>query len=160
MKKIIILFLMFASIVFAEWKYGISHNDYGKTFHDFTVYDIERESIFQFSVTTDIYPGYSSILISNDKIKKNAKLSLSILDNSDDLVDYKIYKEDIKNGLIGIHSADRGDTLTKMLVSAQVVMLYNDSKGELLAFFDLEGLKEILDKKLGNSDWYKYKLND
>lgn len=38
--------------------------------------------------------------------------------------------------------------------------IHHNDKGKLLATFDLEGLKEIIEQKLGNSDWYKHKLND
>ena len=38
--------------------------------------------------------------------------------------------------------------------------IHHNDKGKLLATFELEGLKEIIEQKLGNSDWYKNKLND
>ncbi|TKZ35658.1 hypothetical protein [Brachyspira catarrhinii] len=163
MKKIIILFLMFSAIVFAEWQYGMHHNEYGINWHDFTVYDNDTKSKFQVSVTTDVGNGFSSVRIYNDNIKENNNLFLYIKDNSGNIMDYSIFKKDIKNEIIGIHDANnysRGITLTKLLVSAQSVELYNNDTEEILATFDTKGLKEILQKRLGNSYWYKYKLND
>ena len=163
MKKIIFLFLIFSAIVFAEWQYSIHHNEYGINWHDFTVYDNETKSKLQVSITTDVRNGFSSVRIYNDNIKENDSLFLYIKDNSGDTMDYSVFKKDIKNEIIGIHDANsynRGITLTKLLVSAQSVELYNNDTSKTLATFDTKGLKEIIEKKLGNSYWYKYELNN
>ena len=163
MKKIISLFLIFSAMLFAKWEYGIHHNQYGVNWHDFTVYDTETKSKLQVSITTDVGNGFSSVRIYNYNIKENDSLFLHIKDNSGDTMDYSIFEKDIEDEIIGIHDANnysRGITLTKILVSAQSVDLYNNDTDEILATFDLEGLKEIIEKKLGNSYWYKYKLND
>mgnify|MGYP004605410105 CR=1 FL=1 len=166
MKKIIILFLMFASIVFAEWKYGIGHNNEGVNYHFFIVYDIydnEQYSSLMFNVTLDIDNGMSSVIILNNNVKENDNLSLYINDNSGNSINYSIFKKDIEDGFIGIQNSDkynRGNAISKLLVSAQSVELYNNDTEEILATFDTKGLKEILQKRLGNSYWYKYKLND
>ena len=39
-------------------------------------------------------------------------------------------------------------------------MLIDRKKDEILAVFDLSGIKEIMEKYVGSSYWYKYKLND
>ena len=163
MKKIIFLFLIFSSVVFAEWQYGIHHNEYGVNWHDFTVYDNETKSKLQVSITTDVRNGFSSVRIYNDNIKENDSLFLYIKDNSGDTMDYSVFKKDVTNEIIGIHDANsynRGITLTKLLISAQSVELYNKNTDKTLAKFDIRGLKEIIEKKLGNSYWYKYELND
>ena len=162
MKKIILLFLMFSAIVFAEWEYSIHHNDYGVMFNDFTVYDYETASQLTVGVTLDIGLGYCGIHIFNDKIKIRNNYALYIK-TSDDYVKYNIFKKDIENKVIRIQNLDeynRGDRLIKMLISAEMLELHNNDTGKLLATFDLEGLKEIIEQKLGNSDWYKHKLND
>ena len=162
MKKIIILFLMFSAIVFAEWSYSIHHNDYGVMFNDFTVYDYETASQLTVGITLDIGLGYCGIHIFNDKIKIRNNYALYI-ETSDDYVKYNVFKKDIENKVIRIQNLDeynRGDRLIKMLISAEMLELYNNDTGKLLATFDLEGLKEIIEQKLGNSDWYKHKLND
>ena len=163
MKKIIFLFLIFSAVVFAEWQYGIHHNEYGVNWHDFTVYDNETKSKLQVSITTDVRNGFSSVRIYNDNIKENDSLFLYIKDNSGDTMDYSVFKKDVTNEIIGIHDANsynRGITLTKLLISAQSVELYNKNTDKTLAKFDIRGLKEIIEKKLGNSYWYKYELND
>lgn len=147
MKKIIFLFLIFSAIVFAEWKYGIHHNEYGVNWHDFTVYDNETKSKLQVSITTDVRNGFSSVRIYNDNIKENDSLFLYIKDNFGDTMDYSVFKKDIKNEIIGIHDANsynRGITLTKLLVFAQSVELYNNDTSKTLATFDTKGLKEII----------------
>lgn len=161
MKKIIILFLMFSAIVFAEWKYGITHNEHGVNFHEFAVYDSETYSLLIVSVSLDVGNGFSVVEIYNDDVKKNDNLKLYIKDNSDDTMNYSIFKNDIEDGRIAIQNLDRynrGDTLTKILVSAQSVELYDGDTYDTLSTFNLKGLEQILEKKLGNSDWYKYKL--
>lgn len=162
MKKIIFLFLMFSAIVFAEWHYGISHNEHGVNFHDFTVYDIKTESELTVGITLDFSRGFSSTVIYNDSVKENDDLLLLIKDNSGDIMEYQIFEKDIEDGWIGIQNSDnynRGNTLIKILVSAQSVELYNNDTDKTLAFFDFKGLKQIIEKKLGNTYWYKYELN-
>ncbi|WP_432633231.1 hypothetical protein [Brachyspira sp.] len=166
MKKIIILFLMFSAVVFAEWQYSMGHNKEGVNYHFFIVYDIydnEKYSSLMFNVTLDIDNGMSSVIILNNNVKENDNLSLYIKDNSGDSINYSIFKKDIEKGFIGIQNSDkynRGDAISKLLVSAQSVELYNNDTRETLATFDTQGLKQILQKRLGNSDWYKYKINE
>lgn len=161
MKKIIFLFLIFSAIVFAEWQYSISHNNYGVMFNEFTVFDSDTSSQLTVSMTTDIGSGYSSVTIFNEQIKNRNKYYLFVLSDTDAYT-YNVFKKDIENGAIRVENTDgrRGNNLTKMLISARAVGLLNNKTEELLAFFDLEGLKEIIEQKLGNSDWYKNKINE
>ena len=165
MKKIIFLFLIFSAVAFTEWEYSIRHNDYGVKFNEFTVYSIEDNSQLTVAITTDIHPGFSVVAIFNDKIKAKNNISLIIVNNveEEDYFKYSVFKKDIENGAIRVRNLDnynRGDSLTKMLLSAQAVMLFNDDTEEVLTSFISLGLKEIIEKKLGNSYWYKYKINE
>ena len=133
MKKIIFLFLMFSCIVFAEWKeeweYGIHHNNYGLTFHDFTVYGAADSSQLTVSITTDIGSGSSSVTIFNKQIKNRNKYFLLITSDAD-TYSYDIFKKDIESGAIRVENVDgqRGNNLTKILASTNVIVLglYND----------------------------------
>ena len=166
MKKIIFLFLMFSCIVFAEWKeeweYGIHHNNYGLTFHDFTVYGAADSSQLTVSITTDIGSGSSSVTIFNKQIKNRNKYFLLITSDAD-TYSYDIFKKDIESGAIRVENVDgqRGNNLTKILASTNVIVLglYND-KFWVLDIFLLKDLREAIKQKLGNSDWYKYNFND
>ena len=166
MKKIIFLFLMFSGIVFAEWKeeweYGIHHNNYGLTFHDFTVYGAADSSQLTVSITTDIGSGSSSVTIFNKQIKNRNKYFLLITSDAD-TYSYDIFKKDIESGAIRVENVDgqRGNNLTKILASTNVIVLglYNDKFG-VLDIFLLKDLREAIKQKLGNSDWYKYNFND
>lgn len=166
MKKIIFLFLMFSAIVFAEWKeeweYGIHHNNYGLTFHDFTVYGAADSSQLTISITTDIGSGSSSVTIFNKQIKNRNKYFLLITSDAD-TYSYDIFKKDIESGAIRVENVDgqRGNNLTKILASTNVIVLglYNDKFG-VLDIFLLKDLREAIKQKLGNSDWYKYNFND
>ena len=166
MKKIIFLFLIFSCIVFAEWKeeweYGIHHNNYGLTFHDFTVYGAADSSQLTISITTDIGSGSSSVTIFNKQIKNRNKYFLLITSDAD-TYSYDIFKKDIESGAIRVENVDgqRGNNLTKILASTNVIVLglYNDKFG-VLDIFLLKDLREAIKQKLGNSDWYKYNFND
>lgn len=166
MKKIIFLFLIFSCIVFAEWKeeweYGIHHNNYGLTFHDFTVYGAADSSQLTVSITTDIGSGSSSVTIFNKQIKNRNKYFLLITSDAD-TYSYDIFKKDIESGAIRVENVDgqRGNNLTKILASTNVIVLglYNDKFG-VLDIFLLKDLREAIKQKLGNSDWYKYNFND
>lgn len=164
MKKIIILFLIFSAVVFAEseetfpkWEYSIHHNSYGITFHDFTVHGIGSSQL-SISITMDIGSGYSSVTIFNEQIKSRNKYSLLVTSDTDSY-SYDIFKKDIEKGAIRIENTDgrqRGNNLTKILVSANIIGLYDDKMENVLDFFILKDLKETIKQKLENSDWYKY----
>ncbi|WP_432633289.1 hypothetical protein [Brachyspira sp.] len=163
MKKIIFLFLIFSAIVFAEWQYSIVPNDNGVNFHRFTVFDYESNSAMTVDITYKERFSNAGIIIFNDDVKENDKLDLYLLDNSGDYISYSVFDKDIKDGFIVIENLDgngRGTSLIKLLVSSQSVVLYNKNTAEILATFNLKGLKQILKKKIGNSYWYKYELND
>lgn len=163
MKKIIFLFLIFSCIVFAEWEYSMLPNKYGANFHRFTVFDYKINSRLTVNVSLVSFGGHAGVKIYNDNVKESDNLSLYIVDNSGDSMNYTIFNKDIENGYISVENLDgfdRGMSLIKLLLSSQYVELFSNDAGKRLATFDTKGLKQILEKKLGDSYWYKYKLND
>ena len=163
MKNIIFLFLILSAIVFAEWQYNIVHNEHGVNFHRFVVFDYETNSAITVDITYDGEFSNAGVIIFNDEVKENDKLDLYIIDNSGNHITYSVFDKDIRNGIIAIENLDgngRGTNLIKLLVSNQTATLYNKNTNEILANFNLKGLKQILKKKIGNSYWYKYELND
>ena len=163
MKKIIFLFLIFSAVVFAEWQYSIVHNEHGVNFHRFVVFDYETNSAITVDITYEGKFSHAGVIIFNDNVKEDDKLDLYIVDNSGDYITYSVFDKDIKNGIIAIENLDgngRGTSLIKLLVFNKAVALYNKDADEILATFNLKGLKQILKKKIGNSDWYKSNFND
>ena len=55
-------------------------------------------------------------------------------------------------------SAGRSSVLTKMLYNGKSAKLMKNFKP--IATFDLKGIKQVMQKHVGKSYWYKYKLND
>ena len=55
-------------------------------------------------------------------------------------------------------TAGRSTVLTKMLYNGKSAKLMKNFKP--IATFDLKGIKQVMQKHVGNSYWYKYKLND
>ena len=159
MKKIIILFLMFSAIVFAEWKVSTLHTDDGETGITFTTYDYENKSVLNVFVYLEEYPGHSSIGIGNKRIKTGDDLSLIIEDNEGDNINYQFTDGDIYEQGGAFIGSKQGDLLTKMLYKGQSAILYNNDTDEVLASFDLKGLQKVMKKHVGSSSWYRYKLN-
>lgn len=138
-------------------------NKYGANFHRFTVFDYKINSRLTVNVSLVSFGGHAGVKIYNDNVKESDNLSLYIVDNSGDSMNYTIFNKDIENGYISVENLDgfdRGMSLIKLLLSSQYVELFSNDAGKRLAAFDTKGLKQILEKKLGDSYWYKYKLND
>ena len=47
-----------------------------------------------------------------------------------------------------------------MIYNGKSAILVNTKTDKILALFDLSGIKQVMQKHVGNSYWYKYKLND
>lgn len=47
-----------------------------------------------------------------------------------------------------------------MLYNGKSAILKNRYTDETLAKFDLKGIKQVMQKHVGSSYWYEYKLND
>lgn len=157
MKKIIFLFLIFSCIVFAEWKVAASFFD-EDPITIFATADLEKNSIIGIGVSVEAL-GYSVILISNNEIKKGDNLMLIIKDNEGDDIYCNFDSEDIVDDYIHI-PPNKANLLTKMLYNGKSAVLENTDNDEILATFDLSGIKKVMQKHVGKSYWYKYKLND
>ncbi len=158
MKKIIFLFLMFSAIVFAKWEVGTLHTTSGDPLIYFSNYDFENEASINIGVNIDY--DYSAVFIYNSQIKKgDNSVALIITDNEGNDMQCNFYEDDIYDDCINIPSG-RSTVLTKMLYNGKSAVLKNIYIDETLAKFDLKGIKKVMQKHVGNSYWYKYKLND
>ena len=159
MKKIIFLFLIFSTTVFGKWEVGTSYTKNGEPLTTFTTYDITDEGLILIGVNVEGL-GYSVITIHiSYKIKKDDDLVLIVTDNEDNDINCRFYRDDIGDYGINMISG-RSSVLTKILYNGKTAVLINRKKDEILATFDLSGIKEIMEKYVGSSYWYKYELND
>ena len=160
MKKIIFLFLMFSGVVFAKWEVGTDYTtggDYPIT--TFITYDDTNEAYVGIGVNVD-GTGFSVVTIHiSYKIKKEDDLVLIITDNEGNDINCHFHSDDLEDYYIKVPSR-RSTVLTKMLYNGKSAILINKKTGETLATFDLSGIKQIMEKHVGSSYWYKYKLND
>ncbi|TKZ36166.1 hypothetical protein [Brachyspira catarrhinii] len=160
MKKIIFLFLIFSVVVFAKWEVGTDYTtggDYPVT--TFITYDDTNEAYVGIGVNVD-GTGFSVVTIHiSYKIKKEDDLVLIITDNEGNNINCHFHSDDLEDYYIKVPSR-RSTVLTKMLYNGQSAILKNTDTDEILATFDLRGIKEIMQKHVGSSYWYKYKLND
>ena len=157
MKKIIFLFLIFSAMLFAKWEVGTSYTTDGDPLTTFTTYDITDEAMMLIGVNVEGL-GYSVITIHlSYKIKKDDNLVLIVTDNEDNDINCRFHNDDIEN--YGIRMpAGRYSVLTKMLYNGKSAKLMKNFKP--IATFDLKGIKQVMQKHVGKSYWYKYKLND
>lgn len=157
MKKIIFLFLMFSAMLFAKWQVGTDYTTGGDTITTFTTYDITDEAMMLIGVNVEGL-GYSVITIHlSYKIKKDDNLVLIVTDNEDNDINCRFHNDDIENYGIRM-TAGRSTVLTKMLYNGKSAKLMKNFKP--IATFDLKGIKQVMQKHVGKSYWYKYKLND
>lgn len=102
--------------------------------------------------------GFSVVSIGDTRIKKSDRnIVLVITDNEGEEINCRFHEDDIKDEWINIKSG-RSSVLTKMLYNGKSAKLMKDF--ETIATFDLRGIKQIMQKHVGSSYWYKYKLND
>lgn len=157
MKKIIFLFLMFSAMLFAKWEVGASYTVGGDPLTTFTTYDLEEKGA-SIVVGVNVNYDYSVVTIRiNDKIKKDDDLVLIVTDNEDNDINCTFHSDDIRDYRITVPS-NRASVLTKMLYNGKSATL--KINGEVYDTFDLRGIKQVMQKHVGNSYWYKYKLND
>lgn len=157
MKKIIFLFLMFSAMLFAKWEVGASYTVGGDPLTTFTTYDLEEKGA-SIVVGVNVNYDYSVVTIRiNDKIKKDDDLVLIVTDNEDNDINCTFHSDDIRDYRITVPS-NRASVLTKMLYNGKSATL--KINGEVYDTFDLRGIKQVMQKHVGSSYWYKYKLND
>ncbi len=170
---LIILFILSSSLL-AQWEVNINSD-----IIYFVNMDIENKSIFTVAVNTSItddflavYDNYqiSTILVFSDKITKDTNLYFRIKKKSNNYINYSINNdedivEDNNNDIciaIGAKSDNgiRGNNLIKILLDSLNIELYNRYTDELLCSFNLDGLQEILEENLGNTEWYNQKIKN
>ena len=170
---LIILFILSSSLL-AQWEVNINSD-----IIYFVNMDIENKSIFTVDVNTSItddflavYDNYqiSTILVFSDKITKDTNLYFRIKKKSNNYINYSINNdedivEDNNNDIciaIGAKSDNgiRGNNLIKILLDSLNIELYNRYTDELLCSFNLDGLQEILEENLGNTEWYNQKIKN
>lgn len=157
MKKIIFLFLIFSAMLFAKWEVGASYTVGGDPLTTFTTYDLEEKGA-SIVVGVNVNYDYSVVTIRiNDKIKKDDDLVLIVTDNEDNDINCTFHSDDIRDYRITVPS-NRASVLTKMLYNGKSATL--KINGEVYDTFDLSGIKKVMQKHVGKSYWYKYKLND
>ncbi|TXJ20000.1 hypothetical protein EPJ79_02240 [Brachyspira aalborgi] len=162
MKKIIFLFLMFSAMLFAKWEVGTAYTKNGEPLTTFTTYDLgDSGAYILIGVNVDSL-GYSVIAIFHGDIQKGDNLILVITDNEGNDINSTFHSDDFKSDDMGCYGinvpSNRASVLTKMLYNGKSAKLMKNF--EPIATFDLSGIKKVMQKHVGNSYWYKYKLND
>ena len=164
MKKIILLFLIFYATVFAKWEVGTSYTTSGEPLTIFITYDLEGSHYIDYiayiliGVNVSSF-GYSVITIFHESIEERDNLVLIVTDNEGNDVKCHFHEDDMQDCYINMQ-AGRSSVLTKMLYNGKSAVLKNIYTDEIMAKFDLRGIKQIMQKHVGNSYWYKYKLNE
>lgn len=160
MKKIIILFLIFSGVVFAKWEVGTAYTTDGDPLTTFITYDLE-EGVSSIGIGVNVDSlGYSVITIEHYQIKEgDNSIVLIVTDNEGNDINCTFHSDDIKDYHVNMKSG-RSSVLTKILYNGKSAVLKDRYTDETLAKFDLSGIKQIMQKHVGSSYWYKYKLND
>lgn len=166
---LIILFIL-SSTILAQWEVNID-NDLMFIIN----FDKENESVLAIGVDTsivdDILSVYddsqiAAIVFYSDKIIPNDNLYLRIKKKSNNYITYSISEEDIiendESIYIGIgiktENGIRANNLINILLDSSELELYRDD--ELLGYFNLKDLKDVLKENLGNTEWYNQKIKN
>ena len=157
MKKIIFLFLMFSGIVFAKWEVEYSYTKSGDDLIVFVTTSLGSTNFSSIRVGVNVKYDYSTVLIESINIDEDDNIALIITDNEGNEIYCNFYPDDIEDYCVNVPS-NRTSVLTKMLYNGKSATL--KINGEVSDTFDLKGIKQIMQKHVGNSYWYKYKLND
>ena len=158
MKKIIFLFLIFSAVVFAKWEAGTSYTTDGDPLTTFITYDLANQSSY-IGIGVNVDYDFSVIGIRHYQIKEgDNSIALIVTDNDGSDITCRFHEDDIKDYHVNMKSG-RSSVLTKMLYNGKSAVLINTDTDETLAKFDLSGIKQIMQKHVGSSYWYKYKLN-
>ena len=190
MKKIIFLFLIFSGVVFAKWEVETGYATDGSPLTSFKTYDTTTitnfisETNLNFLDETNsmsetdknllkeamklFYPyihigvnvdgiGFSVVSIYHFEIEKEDNLVLIITDNEGNDMRCNFHEYDIEDYIIRITS-ERSTVLTKMLYNGKSAKLMKNFKP--ISTFDLRGIKQIMQKHVGSSYWYRRKLNE
>mgnify|MGYP004534014067 CR=1 FL=1 len=159
MKKIIFLFLMFSAIVFAKWEVEYSYTKSGDDLIVFVTTSLGSTNFSSIRVGVNVKYDYSTVLIESINIDEDDNIALIITDNEGNDIYCNFYPDDIEDYCVNVPS-NRASVLTKMLYNGKSAVLKNRYTDETLAKFDLKGIKQVMQKHVGSSYWYEYKLND
>ena len=159
MKKIIILFLIFSAVVFAKWEVGTDYATDGSPITTFITYDLANQSSY-IGIGVNVDYDFSVIGIRHYQIKEgDNSIALIVTDNDGSDITCRFHEDDIEDYIIRVPSS-RASVLTKMLYNGKSAVLINTDTDETLANFDLRGIKQIMQKHVGSSYWYRRKLNE
>ena len=158
MKKIIILFLIFSATVFAKWEVEISYTTDGDVMTEFVTYDLVNQSSYIGIGVNVEGSGFSTVTIFHEDIESRDSIVLIITDNEGNDMNCNFHSDDVEDYGIRV-PVKRASVLTKMLYNGKSAVLKYKYSDEILAKFDLRGIKQIMQKHVGSSSWYKYKLN-
>ena len=157
MKKIIFLFLIFSAMLFAKWEVEISYTTEGDVMTEFVTYDLVNQSSY-IGIGVNVEGlGFSTVTILHKDIDSRDSIVLIITDNEGNDMNCNFHPDDVEDYGIRVPS-NRASVLTKMLYNGKSATL--KINGEVSDTFDLRGIKQIMQKHVGSSYWYKYKLND
>lgn len=174
--KIILLFFIFSSSLLAKWEVYIDSSDC-YVFRNFNanknaaisiLVDIElmddwsaAYNRYSIAIVGVVIAGYKFNFDDNSyylKIKRNSKNSINYNISEDNVIEL-----DGGSGIfIGKDNQESGagrvaNNLIKILLDSVSCDLYNED--ELLASFNLVGLKQIIKENIGDTEWY-YRLYD
>ncbi|MEI0604246.1 hypothetical protein R4K55_08480 [Brachyspira alvinipulli] len=167
---VFIIISLYSVSLFAQWEVNID-NDLMFIMN----FDDKNESALGVGVDTSIADNWASaygnaqisvVLFYSEKIMPENDLYLRIKKKSNNYIRYSISDEDIIENDediyigIGINTENgvRANNLIKILLDSSSVELY--SNDELLGSYKMEGLKEVLEENLGNTEWYNQKIKN
>ena len=175
--KIILLFFIFSSSLLAKWEVCISStDDSSHNAYLFVNFNADENAFISIVVSMELMDNWSAayqrysiagVFIYSDKInfddnsyylkiKRNSKNSINYIISEynnieiDDLSGIFIGKYDEQ----GIGAGRVGNNLVKILLDSISCDLYNEE--ELLASFNLSGLKQIMKENIGDTEWYNH----
>ena len=145
-------------MLFAKWEVGTGYLTSGEPITTFTTYDLEESGSY-IDIGVSVEYDISVFTIGHNLIKKGDPLYLITTDNEGNDINCQFYSDDVENREIRV-PVKRSSILTKMIYNGKSAILVNTKTDKILALFDLSGIKQVMQKHVGNSYWYKYKLND
>lgn len=175
---VFIIIILSSVSLFAQWEISIDSD-----LMFITKFDKQNGSALRICVDTlsvnDRAYVYDNKLVAmtsfyNDKILPENDLYLRIKKKSNNYIKYSVSDEDIIESdeymedtirfgesifiCIGASNGIRANNFIKILLDSSLVELY--SNDELLCSYELEGLKEVLEENLGNTEWYNQKIKN
>ena len=171
--KIVLLFFIFSSSLLAEWEVYIDSND----LYVFKNFDVDKKAFILIFVDINLMDDWSAaygrysiagVIIGRDKkinfydsyflkIKRNSKNSINYNISEYNIIESKDEKNGIFIGNKDIQGRGAGrvaNNLIKILLDSVSCDLYNED--ELLASFNLSGLKQIMKENIGDTEWYNH----